>query len=88
MHCAVNYKIVTIDNLIWRRMVMVNQFCVCLRDEESVMHLFIYCLVAKELWNAVLVLWGILWVSLLRWWSLFKNGTGLEWIEEDGSCGL
>lgn len=46
--CAVNNEIVTIDNLIWRWMFMVNQSCVCLRDEESVTHLFTYCLVAKE----------------------------------------
>lgn len=43
---------------------MVNRSCVCLRDKESVMHLLIYGVVAKELWNAVLVSWGMSWVFL------------------------
>lgn len=41
---------------------MVNQYCVCLRDEESWRICLFHFPVAKELWRVVLDSWVMLWV--------------------------
>lgn len=53
---AAKDKILTVsrDNFIRSRMIIVNRCCMCLID-VSMGHLSTYCLVAKELWNAVFV---------------------------------
>lgn len=53
-----------INNLMQRQMVMANRCCMWLREGESVAHWFIHCPVAKELWNAFLISWGMSWVIL------------------------
>jgi hypothetical protein len=34
----------------------------CKRDGETIDHLLLHCLVAKELWDMVLTLFGVQWV--------------------------
>lgn len=58
--CVAKDEILSIDNLIRRRVVMVNQCCMCLRDGRVLGAFVYYCPVAKELCN-VLVLWGMSW---------------------------
>jgi hypothetical protein len=44
-------KILTLDNL-WKRNVMVMEWCyVCKHCGESIDHLLLHCEVATELWN-------------------------------------
>lgn len=46
-------KILTLDNLRKRQIIVINRCCMCKKNEESVDHLLFHCEVAGELWNAV-----------------------------------
>jgi hypothetical protein len=59
---ATRGKILTIDNLRRRGMIVVNRCCLCESDGESVDHLLIHCGVANALWNAILSRLGLNWV--------------------------
>ena len=65
-------KILTLDNLRKKNMVLVNRCGMCKKDEESVDHLFIHCKCAQFLWNAFFSCFGLAWampwgvVDLLR----------------------
>jgi hypothetical protein len=45
-------KILTLDNLRKKNMVLINRCGMCKRDEETVDHLLIHCEWAQVLWNA------------------------------------
>lgn len=49
MRLRIRFSLVTIGNRLQRRMLIVNQCCMCLRDEESVAQLFVDCPVTEEL---------------------------------------
>ena len=53
----------TIDNLIRRRQVLVNWCCMCRSDAESIPHLLLHCRVAYHLWTVALALFGMVWVQ-------------------------
>ncbi|GMP50653.1 hypothetical protein CsSME_00017186 [Camellia sinensis var. sinensis] len=53
----------TIDNLVHRGHVLVNRYCMCCMDAESVDHLFLHCDVASHLWGLVCSLFGVVWVQ-------------------------
>lgn len=40
-----------LDNLIRRGLLLANQCCICQREGESVVHLFLHCDVAHALWG-------------------------------------
>ena len=69
-------KILTADNLRKRNIVIVSWCCMCKIAEESIDHLFHHCPVAKELWDAILNLFGVHWVmprqakELLEGWHV------------------
>ena len=41
---------------------VIDWCCMYKRDEETIDHLLMHCPVARELWNLVFSLFGILWV--------------------------
>ena len=55
-------KILTMDNLRKRRVMIQDWCCMCKSSGESLNHLLLHCPVAWELWSMVLILFGISWV--------------------------
>ena len=63
---ATRNRILTIDNMIRRRQVLVNWCCLCRADAESVDHILVHCMVASELWSLVLaIIWDLNFYYLL-----------------------
>ena len=52
--------------------------CCCMykRDEETIDHLLMHRPVARELWNLVFSLFGVLWVMPMGLWILQQAGQG------------
>jgi hypothetical protein len=67
-------KIIMLDNLRKKNMVLVNRCGMCKKDEESIDHLLLHCACAQFLWNAFFNRFGLAWVmpqgvaNLLRSW--------------------
>jgi hypothetical protein len=59
---AARSRILTLDNLGRRGMVVVNRCWLCEKEGESVDHLLLHCGTASELWNAFFVRFGLCWV--------------------------
>jgi hypothetical protein len=55
-------KILTIDNLRRRQVIVTNRSCMCKRSEEIVDHLLLYCEVTYALWGAFFGRFGLSWV--------------------------
>jgi hypothetical protein len=55
-------RILTADNLRRRNIILVDWCCLCKEDGETIDHLFLHCKVARELWNSVFNLFGVVWV--------------------------
>ena len=55
-------KVLTIDNLRKRGLIIQEWCCMCKRSGEDVDHLFLHCSVAMELWSLVFGLFGVQWV--------------------------
>ena len=55
-------RLLTIDNLRKRHLILVDWCCMCKRSGESVDHLLLHCPMAWELWSMVLGLFGVHWV--------------------------
>jgi hypothetical protein len=74
-------RILTIDNLRKRKVLIIDWCCMCKSNGESVNHLLLHCPLAQELWNLVLSLFGISWVmprgveELFACWSGIKGHT-------------
>jgi hypothetical protein len=73
---AARGKILTIDNLRQRGMIVINRCWLCESDGESVDHLLLHCRVANALWGAFFSRFGLCWVmlGLVRelfacWWT-------------------
>ena len=69
-------KILTLDNLRKRNIIVLNRCCMCKRSEEIVDHLLLHCEVASALWYAIFSRFGLAWVMprwvfdlLAYWWS-------------------
>jgi hypothetical protein len=69
-------KILTLDNLRKKNMVLVNRYEMCKKEEESIDHLLLHCESAQFLWNTFFSCFGLAWlmprgvVDLLHcWWS-------------------
>jgi hypothetical protein len=52
-------KILTVDNLRKRHVIIVDRCCLCKRDGESVGHLLLHCDVAYALWTNIFNRFGI-----------------------------
>jgi hypothetical protein len=59
-------KILTIDNLTKRIMVLVNWCCMCKDSCKSVDHLLLYCLVAYDFWSFLFPAFGVHWVMAYK----------------------
>jgi hypothetical protein len=59
---AASGKILTLDNLRHRGIILASWCCMCKADGESVDHLLLYCPYAKKLWDMIFALFGIHWV--------------------------
>ena len=51
-------RILTVDNLRKRRVIIVDWCCMCKDHGESVNHLLLHCIVAQELWSLIFALFG------------------------------
>jgi hypothetical protein len=58
-------KILTLDNLRKRRVIVVEWCCMCWSG-ESIDHLFLHCEVEKELWSSIFSLFRVKWVMPKR----------------------
>jgi hypothetical protein len=72
---VVHSKILTLDNLGRRGLVVVNRCWLCEMEGESVDHILLHCAVARDLWNAFFARFGLCWVMprsvkevLASWW--------------------
>ena len=59
---AVLGKILTMDNLRKKNIIVVEWCCMCKKSGESINHFLLHCEVAIELWNMVCQLFGVTWV--------------------------
>ena len=55
-------KILTIDNLQKRRILIFDWCCMCKSVGETVNHLLLHCSIAYELWSMIFTLFGVKWV--------------------------
>jgi hypothetical protein len=79
-------KILTVDNLRKRNIIIVDRCCLCKRDGETVDHLILYCDVASTLWIHVFTRFGMSWVVPKRvidlfacWWKSGKPRSAAVW---------
>jgi hypothetical protein len=59
-------KILTLDTLRNRRVIMVEWCCMCKRSRESTDHLLLHCEVARDLWSGIFTLSKVQWVMPKR----------------------
>jgi hypothetical protein len=55
-------KILTVDNLRKRGVLVVGWCCMCKRSSESIEHVLLHCEVARDLWTAIFTLFDVTWV--------------------------
>jgi hypothetical protein len=79
-------RILTLDNLRKRHIIIVDRCCLCKRDGESVDYILLHCDVASALWNNIFSCFGISWVmprSVLDlvtcWWKAGRSGSATSW---------
>uniref|UniRef100_A0A2N9GWZ4 Reverse transcriptase domain-containing protein n=1 Tax=Fagus sylvatica TaxID=28930 RepID=A0A2N9GWZ4_FAGSY len=70
-------KVLTIDNLHTRGLILQEWCCICKCNGESVDHLFLHCSVASDLWALVFSMFGIQWVMPQTVLELFKWVAGV-----------
>jgi hypothetical protein len=64
-------KILTLDNLRKRRIIVIDKCCMCKKNGESVDHLLLHCDAACVLWNAIFSRFSLSWVMPRRVVDLF-----------------
>jgi hypothetical protein len=72
-------RLLTIDNLRKRHLILVDWCCMCKKSGESVDHLLLHCPMAWELWSMVLGLFGVHWVMpshVLDVWAGWQGSYG------------
>jgi hypothetical protein len=79
-------KILTLDNLRKRHVIVINRCFMCKKTEESVDHLLFHCNVAFALWYSLFSRFGLSWAMLLWvidllacWWSLGRSRSATVW---------
>ena len=79
-------SILTIDNLVLRRLPLVNWCCMCWCDEETMDYLLLHCKFAYALWSEGFFIFGIQWVMpktvaslLFGWWKWLEKHSSNIW---------
>uniref|UniRef100_A0A2N9IL29 Reverse transcriptase zinc-binding domain-containing protein n=1 Tax=Fagus sylvatica TaxID=28930 RepID=A0A2N9IL29_FAGSY len=80
-------RILTTDNLLKQRIIILDLCCMCRSGGDSVNHLPMHCSVAQELWSMILNMFGVSWVmprdvvDLLSCWSgkVGRDEAGAIW---------
>jgi hypothetical protein len=79
-------KILTVDNLRQRHIIIMDRCCLFKRDEKSVNHLLLHCDVASALWNNIFTRFGMYWVMPRRvidlfacWWKSGRSRSAAIW---------
>jgi hypothetical protein len=80
-------KILTLDNLRKRQVIVIDRCCMCKKNEESVDHLLLlHCEVACVLWNALFSRFNLSWVMPRRvvdlfacWWTGGCSRSAVVW---------
>jgi hypothetical protein len=79
-------KILTLDNLRKRHVIVINRCYMCKKTGESVDHLLLYCDVASVLWSSLFNHFGMSWVMPIRvidlltcWWSSGRSRSAAVW---------
>jgi hypothetical protein len=79
-------KILTLDNLRKRQIIVINRCCMCKKNEESVDHLLLHCEVACVLWSAIFGRFRLSWVMPRRvvdlfacWWTGGRSRSAVVW---------
>jgi hypothetical protein len=79
-------KILTLDNLRRRHVIVMDRCCMCKRSGESVDHLLLHCDVASAIWSAFFSRFGLSWVMPRRvvdlfdcWWSSGRPRSAAVW---------
>jgi hypothetical protein len=79
-------KILTVDNLRKRKIIIVDRCYLCERDGETVDHLLLHFDVASTLWNHVFSRFGMSWVMPRRvvdlfacWWKAGRSRSAAVW---------
>ena len=55
-------KVLTLDQIKKRGRALANRCFLCGKDEETIDHLLLHCLVARLLWDLLLAIFGVYWV--------------------------
>jgi hypothetical protein len=83
---AAQGKILTLDNLKKKRVIVIDRCCMCKMNGESVDHLLLHCKVARALWNAIFSRFSLSWVMPLRvvdlfacWWTGGRSRSAAVW---------
>jgi hypothetical protein len=83
---AARSKILTIDNLRRRGIIVINRCWLCESDGETVDHLLLHCGVVNALWNVIFSRFGLCWVMLSSvkelfacWWSGGRSRSAAVW---------
>jgi hypothetical protein len=69
-------KILTIDALRKRGLIIVDWCCMCKQSGENVDHLLLHYKVAHEVWSMVFAFFGVQWVMNLTIQDLFSGWSG------------
>ena len=69
-------KILTMDNLRKRNVVVVEWCCLCKKSGESIDHLLLHCEVACDLWVSIYNLFGVVRVMPRRVIDILNNWGG------------
>jgi hypothetical protein len=83
---AAQGKILTLDNLRKKRVIVIDRCCMCKMNGESVDHLLLHCEVARVLWNAIFSRFSLSWIMPLRvvdlfacWWTGGRSRSVVVW---------
>jgi len=83
---AAQRKILTLDNLRKKRVIVIDRCCMCKMNGESVDHLLLHCEVARALWNVIFSRFSLSWVMPLWlvdlfvcWWTGGRSRSAVVW---------